>query len=224
MTKEILDAAKAQLAESGAAGLSLRAVARDMGMVSSGIYRYFKSRDELLTALIIEGYNALGEAVEDADAACSVRHDYPARWLAVCEAVRAWALMHPHEYALLFGSPVPGYRAPQDTVGPAMRDTVVYGSIVREAHEAGAITTPDVAVKTPKAVATDTNAVRGMVMPGVPEDVIIRALTAWTGLFGWVSFELFGQFNNIISERDAFFEHTMTGLSSFVGLTKPRRR
>lgn len=220
--KEILTTARAHLVDSGASGLSLRAVARDLGMVSSGIYRYFKSRDDLLTALIIDGYNALGRAVEDADAECSVRHDYPTRWIMVCTAVRDWALENPHEYALLYGSPVPGYRAPHDTIEPALRDTVVYGSIVREAHEADAIVIPNVAVKPPRIVAADAKAVRDMVMQGVPADVITRALTAWTALFGWVSFELFGQFDNVISERDEFFDHTVTGLSRFIGLTKPQ--
>ena len=70
ITREITNAARAQLAASGAAALSLRAVARDLGMVSSAIYRYFASRDELLTALIIDGYNAIGAAVENGDASC----------------------------------------------------------------------------------------------------------------------------------------------------------
>ncbi|GAB3890218.1 hypothetical protein GCM10027612_34050 [Microbispora bryophytorum subsp. camponoti] len=141
LIREITDIARRQLATEGAVGLSLRAVAREMGMVSSAIYRYFPSRDDLLTALIIDGYNALGEAVERADAACA-RDDFAGRWLAVCRAVRTWALAHPHEYALLYGSPVPGYAAPQDTVAAAVRDTAVYGRIVAEAHRAGRLTPP----------------------------------------------------------------------------------
>ena len=85
-------------------------------MVSSAIYRYFPSRDDLLTALIIDAYDALGDAVEAADAAVD-RADLRGRWLAVCRAARAWALAHPAEYALIYGSPVPGYAAPDDTVG-----------------------------------------------------------------------------------------------------------
>ena len=81
ITREITDIARSQLAEQGAAALSLRAVARDLGMVSSAVYRYFSSRDELLTALIIDGYDALGLAVERADAA-QPRADYPGRWRA----------------------------------------------------------------------------------------------------------------------------------------------
>lgn len=218
LTKEIVETAKTQLAESGATGISLRAVAREMGMASSAIYRYFKSRDDLLTALIIDGYNALGEAVESAEARCA-RSNFPMRWLVAARAVRDWALAHPHEYALLYGSPVPGYNAPQDTVAPALRDTVVYGAIIRDAHQADAIATPDVALKPPKSFATDAMPVREL-MADVPDVVIARALTAWAGLFGWVSFEVFGQFNNVISDRDPLFDHMMTSLGEYIGLTK----
>ena len=139
ITREITDIARARLAAEGAAALSLRAVARDMGMVSSAVYRYFSSRDELLTALIIDGYNAIGEAVENADAACR-RGDYSGRWLAACRAARGWAIAHPHEYALIYGSPVPGYQAPADTIGPAARSAVVFGRLVSDAHAAGQLT------------------------------------------------------------------------------------
>src|ERR1700759_75355 len=125
ITREITDVARAQLAADGAAALSLRAGARELGMVSSAVYLFFASRDELLTALIIDGYNALGAAVEQADAACP-RGDYGARWQAATGAARGWSLTHPHEYALLYGSPVPGYQAPADTVAPAARSAVVF--------------------------------------------------------------------------------------------------
>lgn len=141
MIREITVTARRQLATAGAAGLSLRAVARELGMVSSAIYRYVPSRDDLLTLLIIDGYNAVGEAVERADARSTknAAEDFAGRWLAVCRAVREWALAHPHEYALLYGSPVPGYKAPDDTVAAAVRDTVVFARVITEAHTAGAI-------------------------------------------------------------------------------------
>jgi AcrR family transcriptional regulator len=216
LTREITEIARKQLATSGAPGLSLRAVAREMGMVSSAIYRYFPSRDDLLTALIIDGYNAIGEAVEKADAACA-RDDYTGRWLAVCRAVRGWALAHPHEYALLFGSPVPGYQAPQDTIDPAMRDAAVYGRILVEAHAAGALRPPD-DHPPPESFAADAERMRALIMPDLPEEVIAKALYAWVTLFGMVSFELFGQFNNVITDRDAFFDHAMTWQARLLGL------
>ncbi|GGQ17924.1 AcrR family transcriptional regulator [Actinomadura coerulea] len=222
LVREITEIARRQLATDGAAGLSLRAVAREMGMVSSAIYRYFPSRDDLLTALIIDGYNAVGEAVERADAraragAGGAGH-HGGRWLAVCRAVRDWALAHPHEYALLYGSPVPGYKAPDDTVAAALRDTLVMARIVSEAHAAGALDPAGPCPPPPPAIADDMARARAMLPMDVPDDVMARAFTAWAALYGTVSFELFGQYNNVIEERTAYFDYTMTLMARLVGL------
>jgi AcrR family transcriptional regulator len=217
ITREITDVARAQLAADGAAALSLRAVARELGMVSSAVYRYFASRDELLTALIIDGYNALGAAVEQADAACA-RDDYPGRWRAATGAVRDWALAHPHEYALLYGSPVLGYQAPADTIVPAGRSAVVFGRLASDAFAAGALTPPDPATPAPPPLAKDLAQLRDAIMPDVPDEVIAAALTAWAGVFGLISFELFGQFNNVITNRPAYFGHAAARLGALFGL------
>src|SRR5262249_32746 len=127
ITREITDAARRQLAESGAPALSLRAIARELGMVSSALYRYFPSRDELLTALIIEAYNALGDTAESAVSSADTPRE---QFRAVSNALRHWAITHPHEYALVYGSPVPGYHAPETTVGPASRAPVAILQIV----------------------------------------------------------------------------------------------
>src|SRR3954471_14523372 len=94
LTAEITEAARRQLAEVGAAALSLRAVARELGMASSALYRYFPSRDDLRTRRIIDGYDALGETAEKADVPTAPPAE---RWLAICRAVRTWAREHPHE-------------------------------------------------------------------------------------------------------------------------------
>lgn len=216
LTREITEIARRQLGTEGAGGLNLRAIARELGMVSSAIYRYFPSRDELLTALIIDAYNAVGDAVERADAGCDP-DDHAGRWRAVCHAVRDWALAHPHEYALIYGSPVPGYQAPVDTVGPAVRDTVVYGRILSSAYAAGVLTPPDGFPAPSPSFAGDADAVREL-MPGLPDDLVARAIVAWTGLFGFLGFELFGQFANVIEDRAALFEYQLETLGRLIGL------
>jgi AcrR family transcriptional regulator len=138
MIDEIKETARRQLAAEGA-DLSLRAIARELGMVSSALYRYFASRDELLTALIIDAYNAIGEAGERADAAITERLDLTRRWLAVANAWRDWALAHPAEYALIHGSPVPGYAAPADTIAPASRRFLVIAAIIRDGRQSGVL-------------------------------------------------------------------------------------
>jgi AcrR family transcriptional regulator len=218
LTREIKDIARRQLAVEGAAGLSLRAVARELGMVSSAIYRYFPSRDELLTALIIEAFDAVGAAVEEADAACP-RDRHLDRWMAVCRSIRAWALAHPHEYALIHGSPVPGYVAPQDTAAPAARDGIVMAGILRDANEAGGLSPLTGLPPPPIAFAPDGEQLREALFSPFCDDIILRALWAWTAVYGAVSFELFGMYKTVIEhDRAATFDHMALTQARILGL------
>ncbi len=207
LTGEIKDVARRHVAEAGSGSLSLRAVARELGMVSSAIYRYFPSRDDLLTALIIDAYEAVATVAEAAEAHTS-RSGVAARWLALAQAIRGWARANPHEYALIYGSPVPGYRAPQDTIAPSARVSLVFIRLVADGVERGEIH-PDPRVAIPRTVHSDFVALRELVAPGVPDHVLGPALLVWTGLFGAISFELFGHLHNVIHDHDAFFEAQM---------------
>jgi AcrR family transcriptional regulator len=221
LSREIKEEARRQLAASGAGGLSLRAVARELGMVSSALYRYYPSRDDLLTALIIDAYNALGAAAEDAIAADEAS---PAsgRWTAACHAVRNWALANPHEYALIYGSPVPGYRAPEATIGPAARVPLAFVGLLRDALARGELRGPGGAagaLPVTGALAEQADALSAaLAQPALPPDVLVRAVIAWTTLFGMVSFELFGQFVGSFEPADALFAHAAEQLAAFVGL------
>jgi AcrR family transcriptional regulator len=218
MIGEIKAVARRHL-ETDGANLSLRAVARDMGMVSSAVYRYFASRDELLTALILDAYNDLGATVEAADAAMTDRADLRGRWLAAARAVRGWALGKPAEYALLFGTPVPGYAAPQDTIAAAARTSLVLIQILADGHGAGVLTTgTTVPVRLASAVRADLAAVATQIAPGLPEELLLLGMTGWLELFGTVSFELFGQLNNVIEARAQFFDQQMELMSDLMGL------
>jgi AcrR family transcriptional regulator len=213
VTAAIKEAARRQLAEEGAAKLSLRAVARELGMVSSALYRYFPSRDDLLTALIIDAYDSLGAAAEQArDAAAGTAA--VARWTAVCEAVRGWALAHPHEYALIYGSPVPGYAAPQTTVPAAARVGLVFIGIVRDTHEDSGLAD----LPLPTGLRPEAERMAADLAPDLPPEAITALVAAWAQLFGLVNFELFGQFNKVVEDREAFFRHAVTGLAHGVGL------
>ncbi|MCX2970089.1 MULTISPECIES: TetR/AcrR family transcriptional regulator [Streptomyces] len=216
VTAAIKDEARRRLAAEGAARLSLRAVARELGMVSSALYRYFPSRDELLTALIIDAYDAVGEAAERA---LAERAGAPpvVRWTAVCRAVRGWALAHPHEYALIHGSPVPGYSAPRATVGPASRVGLALIAVVVDAHASGLLRTSD--APAPRAVLRDAERLRERLDVRLPAPVLAAAVAAWAQLFGLVGFEVFGQFEQVIDARDAFFDHAAARLAHAAGLT-----
>lgn len=215
VTAAIKDEARKQLAEEGAPKLSLRAVARELGMVSSALYRYFPSRDDLLTALIVDAFDAIGAAAEQAVAERAAGEVPPAeRWVAVSCAVREWALAHPHEYALIYGSPVPGYIAPMDTVGPAARVGLVLIDIVRGAFRAGDLTLPPLADE----LRADAERMAADFAEGVPPESVAALVAAWAQLFGLISFELFGQFNRVVEEREALFRQTAGELARSVGL------
>lgn len=220
LVQEIKNEARRQLAEAGASSLSLRAVARELGMVSSGIYRYYKSRDQLLTALIIDAYESIGAAVEAADTRCD-RTNFTGRWSACCHAVRAWALAYPQEYALIYGSPVPGYRAPEDTNTPASRVVVALAAVIREAAGTGLLRNPFVSECAPdlsEAARAEAARIQALGLSGVPEEAIVRAVAAWTQLFGLVSFEVFGRLVDIVGDVDAMFDQSVMEMSAFVGL------
>ena len=206
LTDEIKAVARRQLAEEGAAALSLRAVAREVGMVSSAVYRYFPSRDDLFTALIVDAYDAVGAAAEGADP--GARTDVARRWLIVTRAVRAWALANPQEYALIYGSPVPGYRAPAATIDPAARVSVALLRIVHDGVVAGEITADD-SVSIPRAVRGDLAAIRELAAPDVADEVLVRALFVWAEMFGSISLELFGHLHDVIHDFDAYFDVQM---------------
>ena len=206
LTEEIKAAARRQLIEGGPSELSLRGVARELGMVSSAVYRYFASRDELLTALVIDSYDSLGTVAEEA--AAGGRGGFEARWLHLTRAIRGWALANPNEYALIYGSPVPGYQAPQDTVVAATRTVAAGASLVVDGVASGEIDVEQ-SLPIPRPVRADLIAVREALAPDVPDSVLSRTLYAWAQLFGSLTFELFGQYENVIHERDEFFDHQM---------------
>ncbi|MEV5356874.1 TetR/AcrR family transcriptional regulator [Streptomyces sp. NPDC086081] len=218
VTAAIKDEARRQLAAEGAARLSLRAVARELGMASSALYRYFPSRDELLTALIIDAYDSLGERAEAAHAAVAAAG--PAqRWTTVCEAVRDWALDHPHEYALIYGTPVPGYTAPRTTVPAAARVGLLLIGIARDAYRGLGLARPSL----PADLRPEAERMAADLAPDLPPETVTALVAAWAQLFGLVGFELFGQFNRLVEDRAAFFRHAAGQLAQGVGLVYPQR-
>ncbi|RSN47307.1 TetR family transcriptional regulator [Amycolatopsis sp. WAC 04197] len=211
LTREIKDEARRQLAEVGALGLSLRAVARELGMVSSALYRYFSSREELLTALIVDAYNAVGEAAEAAD---DPKKSPLERWDSIWHAVRAWAKAHPHEYALIYGSPIPGYQAPQDTVAPAGRVAFALVAVLRDAN----LRVETEVGEMPVELLHQLDALTEILKVNLGPETASRLIMAWTQLFGMINFELFGQYVGSVDPSDAFFAHGVRQMAEFTGI------
>jgi AcrR family transcriptional regulator len=201
---QIIELGRRHLVDHGAAGLSLRAIARDLGMVSSAVYRYVSSRDELLTLLLVDAYSDLADAVDRAhDAVLDVWSDDV---IAIAHATRAWASAHPAGWALLYGSPVPGYHAPAErTVGPGTR-------VVRAVFDAVAagIATGDIMLTnnhTPQPMSSEFERLRHEF--GFPGDdlVITKCFAIWAGIVGAISLEVFGQYGaNTLTDPEAVFD------------------
>jgi AcrR family transcriptional regulator len=221
ITRQILDAARRHLATRGVSGLSLRAIARELGASSSAVYRYVASRDELLTRLIVAAYDAMGAAAE-AQEADVARDDLAGRWAAVCGAVRGWALANPNEYALIYGTPVPGYTAPPATVAPAARVFNVLLGILADAAAAEGFTSAMAEDDMPPGNRKALAPARSIVPPEVSDALLQRGLMAWAALFGTVSFEVFGQLHGIVGEqpgdREAFFAESVRRWAAQVGI------
>jgi AcrR family transcriptional regulator len=217
LTSEIIAAAGQELSDVGPAALSLRSVARRLGMVPSALYRYFPSRDSLLTALIIEAYESVGEAAERASATHAGGSPMQ-RWLAVCAAVRGWAQANPHQWALIYGSPVPGYAAPEVTVDAALRISEVVASFVRESPAGRR--KPAAAAVYPPADHLDpvVAPMRDVLMAGRRPEVVIGALMAWTSLIGMVGLELFGHYRGATTDFDPVFTYSMEVAGRVAGL------
>jgi AcrR family transcriptional regulator len=217
---DILRLAHGQLATEGSAGLSLRAIARELGLVSSAIYRYVPSRDELLTLLIEESYTAFGDAVEAAEARCR-RNDLGRRWLTTGRAVRRWAVANPAEWALLYGSPVPGYHAPPErTTAAGSRVPILVLTLLADA---GLEPSPDDPPMT-AALRRELDRLRPAFPGDLKPGVFARGLLAYSSLCGLVSFELFGQLTNTVTQFPAHLDHQLARLGAVLGLPEPISR
>lgn len=209
---------RTHLAEHGAASLSLRAVAKDLGVVSSAVYRYVRSRDELLTMLVVDAYNELGDAVDVALTAVA-GDDYAGQFRAIGGAIRDWALREPARYALLFGSPVPGYHAPaEQTTAPGTRVITALTRLYQRAYDAGALG-PVVEVPVRSTLHADFDIVRRDFDITTPDQVMARGVLAWSSLFGAISFEVFGQYGpGTFADLQSLFAHHLEVLLDMLGM------
>ena len=203
--REIMDVAQQQIAERGAAALSLRAIARQMGMTAPAIYRYFENRDGLVTALIAQAYHSLADTMEAA------RDSYPPealadRFLAIGLAYRDWAVAHPQDYVLILGTAIPGYHAPEEiTLPPAMRGFSVVIDLLETAREAGKLNLPPEYAELAHELQQMLGEWRREYDIAAPEPVLHLALVVWGQLHGLVSLEIFNQLQPVGSDPGALY-------------------
>lgn len=238
----VREAARTHLQQDGPAGLSLRAVARDVGISPAGLYRYFDGRDALLTMLITDGYDDLADHLFVAQGATDqvsslprqrhVPHAVPAdadvgdRIVATWRTYRSWSLDHPNEFHLLFGAPVTGYAAPPDGVTVAANARMAQGLVqpTLEAHLTGRLEVPILAEPPPGArrLAHEISETAGV---DVSSSFAALTLSWWSWLHGAVALELNGQFHWLEEPGvDDLFEATMWTAVDAVMRPVPRGR
>ena len=199
-----------QLAESGAATLSLRGIARELNIVSSAIYRYYASRDELITALIVDAYDDLATAVESATGAG--RRGPRRRWLDGCQALRSWAVAEPHRWALVYGSAIPGYAAPPDTIAPA-------GRVVRAlCAPAGGAADPTSQRPVPRGLAAQLRTTREALDLDVDPATMLALVGAFARVVGLLTLELNGHFVGGFEPADDLYADLVEHEADLLGL------
>ena len=207
--QEILDTAKRQITAQGAAALSLRAIAREMGMTAPAIYRYFENRDALVTALILEAYASFGAALE----AYTNTGNPIENFTALGMAYREWALTNPEQYQLIFGTPIPGYQAPDVETVPAARKTLMVLVAAIEALRAtGELTPQPEYAQLPKSIAA------AMEQFGESAPSIYLATLLWSKLHGLVSLELNNHLRYLIGDPEAFYAQELQAILRQLGL------
>jgi AcrR family transcriptional regulator len=202
--RDIIAIGRRHLVTEGAAGLSVRAIARELGMVSSAVYRYVASRDDLLTLLLIDAYTELADAVDRAHRSAS--GSWAEQALASARAARQWAIDQPACWALLYGSPVPGYHAPAErTVGPGTRVVGALFAAVASGIDAGDIPVPN--MQAPQPMSTDFDAVRAEFAFTGDDATVLKCFLLWAALVGAISLEVFGQYGaDTLTDPAAVFD------------------
>ena len=187
VTAAILASARRQVADKGGGALSMREVARDVGMVSSAVFRYFATKEALLTAMVIESFGRVAQRVS----APGVAGD----WRAMAHALRGWALEAPHEFQLIYGTPIPGYQAPPETIPAAAS---VAGPFLAVAATGAPSPVPE--------ELSDDFAAMTRAVPGSTVESNAAAVAELAQLIGYITLELSGHMVGVVTDVDAHFD------------------
>jgi AcrR family transcriptional regulator len=216
--EEIKALARTQMATSGTAALSLGAIARAMEMVPSALYRYYASRDDLITALIVDAFDALGQAAADADAQVHAS-DYGARMLATTLAYRAWALANPTDFLLIFGTPIPGYDAPPDPTNAAVRRAFsVFLRILQAAYAAEALRPPPEHERQAARQSLGRQTLDAEAEIAIAPVVNYTGMACWARMHGLVILEVTQHLQPGIADTAAFYHSEMIATLKAIGL------
>ncbi len=223
MVVQIKTIARQQMAERGTAGLSLRGIARELGVTAPAIYNYFPRLEDLITALIVDAFTALAEAMEAADDAV-VSDRYAARIMALCLAYREWAVEHPVDFQLIYGNPIPGYEAPAEiTVPLASRPFLRTFHCFLQAYQTGELTVPAEYEIVPPAMAVHLAQWKRESGVDLPDAVVGLLISGWSRIHGIVMLELFHHIQPLVGDCATFYRYELIAFINHMGMTTPGR-
>jgi len=216
--EEIKNTARQLMADKGSAGLSIRAIAREMEMTASALYYYFSSLNDLITALIEDAFTQLADTIE-ADSKNPKLTTSAERITAVANAYREWALNNPTDFQLIYGNPIPGYSQPTGiTYPPARRSFLVTAGIFTEAIESGEIDLPTHYRDLPPSLEQSLLELTQVDGHDLPLPALYLAATAWVKIHGHIMLELFDLIQPVIAEVDEFFQYEVKNFIQNAGL------
>ena len=224
MITRIKAVARQQMAEHGTAGLSLRGIARELGITAPAIYNYFPRLDDLITALIVDAFTALADAIEAAESAVASEACGP-KILASCLAYREWAIAHPVDFQLIYGNPIPGYVAPAEVTVPLARRP--FDGLFRlflEAYQTGELVVPTAYTPVPASIAAHFAPWLPEAGYDFPDTLLCLLMSGWARIHGMVMLELFEHLGPVVGDTAAFFRYEIEAFLCHLGMGRSRAR
>lgn len=218
MAGQIKAVARQHMAERGTAGLSLRAIARALGITAPAIYNYFPRLDDLITALIVDAFTDLADAMELAEAAEPSERPYD-KVMALCLAYREWAIAHPTVFQLIYGNPIRGYRAPEEVTIPlARRPFLGLFRWFLRAYESGELIIPAGYQVVPPAMAEGVAGWRRLSGIEMPDALLGILMSGWARIHGAVLLELFGHLEPLVGGGGTFYRYELEAFADLLQL------
>ena len=226
-SQEIIATARRLLISQGSEAISLRAIAREMGMTAPALYRYFDSHESLIQHVVADIFTELSDYVDAAIGAADPGADGTARPTAVklvtaCQAFRGWAVGHPAEFAMIFGSPLPGVDLYRDDplADCGLRFGTIFLRLMTELWQAQPFEVP-AADQIRPSLRPQLESYRDQLRSDLPLGVLQTFLRCWVQLYGTVSLEVFGHLRFALEDSSGLFELMLTDLAAMIGLTYP---
>ena len=229
-SEEIIQTARRLLVQSGPEAVTLRAIAREMGMTAPGLYRYFDSHEELLRHVCADIFTELGEGIRQAieaaavpaGAADQVTAKLTIKMVAACREFRRWSLNHQAEFGLLFGVPLPGLDDGRYDIADecALAFAGTFFTLFLELWTRVPFPVPDAADIDP-GLRDQLGRYRDLLGSDIPVGAVLTFLRCWTVLYGAVAMEVFGHMRFALSDPAPMFEITLGDLAALIGLRYP---